>query len=636
MKKFPHFILGFAALIVSSSTAAADRESRVSRSAEGMPRILSGSLGETELAFRFDEPTKRRSEPVLHLEWTTSAALSEEDATLTVRVDGAPIATWVLKEAGAGARAVRLPAVRAGYHIVRVSARARRDECATGVPDDRWISLQRAEVSWLTTVKQQASVGTTFDALGRGSARETHVDVPLDERPTTVEALIELDNWLRRLGRAPIDAAGARSAEVVVAFEESADCELPSVVAVEAGPPLRFSACEPSSLARFFAFVDDEALRSCHDSLCFYNTEELSRRGESVERPTAGARFTLEELGLPSGWMTRGEGSQTFEVTWVAPANIDVHRWPELELQATWNLGPIAGASGSVRVELNGRPIGSWNLSDANEGRLIARVPERHFDEKSWKFSVRIDLRSNVERCDAIDHNSIWFQVSETSELRVEHDRHYYAGLGQQWLANRGNGIDVALRSPSSSQAFAVAAVAHAMRTHRGRVRVVSACGVRPCLRLQAGPHSNESRIGQARVDEATFWRVRIHSSVTRMLPVDKSMIAHAKGPNVIDVYVDETFDSSGGRLSAPQLQDFGADLAFFLEEAWGSMGAKGELATTIPMRLPRDAPTRQSPRAPTMESYAVARIDIGMVLLGLLAVAWAVISERRFHKVTS
>jgi len=120
------------------------------------------------------------------------------------------------------------------------------------------------------------------------------------------------------------------------------------------------------------------------------------------------------------------------------------------------------------------------------------------------------------------------------------------------------------------------------------------------------------------------------------MLPVEKSVLAHARSPSVIDVYVDDAFDPAGEWLPSPQLGDFSADLAFFLEDAWGSVGVTGEPATTIPVMLPVDAPTRQSPRAPTAESSVVARVDVGMVVLGLLAVAWAVLRESRFHEVTS
>jgi hypothetical protein len=112
-------------------------------------------------------------------------------------------------------------------------------------------------------------------------------------------------------------------------------------------------------------------------------------------------------------------------------------------------------------------------------------------------------------------------------------------------------------------------------------------------------------------------------------------MIAHVGGPNVIDIYVSGEFVSAGRPLVPPALGDFDTETAFFLHDAWESVGLKGGSATTIAVVLP-EAPTQHMARVPTVESSTITRIDIGLFVCGLLIVGWVALREQRFTRAVS
>ena len=611
--------------------SAVAQERVVLRSTTNLPRVLAAHLDRTQMTFLFDEPSELIGAAVLRLQWVVSDALAGDGVTLTVSFDGKPVKTLLVDAAGEGVATILLARASAGFHTVELSTRSKNKDCELSRRADTWVSIQMAEVSWKTTAAYRPSVATLFNELVQRTPRVTMVGLSAMDSVGKIEALIEFDNWTRRLGRQPVEAKNELDADLIIDFEQAEPCESAAIVSVRAVSSLRVSGCDPKSIARFFAFVDDRDLRRCEETLCYFNTEELFARGTNVGRKAISARTRIEKLGRPKGWIARGEGTHSFDVRWLVPSNAALRRWPQLRLDATWSVppGPV-DSEANVQIELNGRPIGSWTLRGEDQGSLVAKVPEHFFDEDVWTFRTSVQLRSGADRCEATNQESLWFQISETSELRAEYERSYHQGLGELWLEHKSAEVDIQLASATISQAFATGAVAHALRHKKSRVRVVAACGKAPCIRVHHSASEDELPVVSHAIGARHFWRLRHVSSVNRLLPMTKSVVLSVRDSNILDLFVGESFEASSARLVPPQLGDFDGASAYFIDKGWSSVGEVTPIAVKVAAQLQSDAVFADT--ITTNESATVINVDISLLCIGGALLVIATIQQRRMR----
>ena len=205
-------------LLALPTSVAAEPPTRVSRplAPAGTAAItLVGAAPRWEGVFPVDEPSLRRSAPMLEVDVRASELLDLRQSTLTVEVDGSPRRSVALATLG-GTLRVRLSDLAGGFH--RIALRARLvvpgDPCLRRHDRDAWLRVD-GELRWRRSpgTRETATLEAVLTQLAGAAFR---VQLPDDTAlATALPAYLEAVALMTHLGAAPAGTDGAEESKRV-------------------------------------------------------------------------------------------------------------------------------------------------------------------------------------------------------------------------------------------------------------------------------------------------------------------------------------------------------------------------------------------------------------------------------------
>lgn len=423
----------------------------------------------------------------IELRWRGAAELDLDRSSLVVTVDEIPIASARLR--GGAALTATTSVASAGFHRVVIVAHlfVIGETCPALDRDRAWLVLERdsaiiapgdgATLASIITgwrAKPDAPLSIAF-----ATATEP---APPSEIATYLEADATARSWSRRLTEVAVDASPA----LRIAWGQLVDDDAVAIIAAtEDG--LDISAVDAAGArAALTALRDPRFVEACRALPC----RVAGRAGaEEVPSEHAAPGFTLAELGFTDGVVLRGVGAHHQRWSWQRPAVIQPRAWPSLHLLITVPRGRgVVGARSSVTIEVNHRPIGSFDLAGATDGQVhvAARVPTSLWTASRWQFDVSVMLRAAAEEpCSSELDATTWVVLEPGSGLTVPALEARYGGLADLSAIPTGIRPPLLLDGPLPRRvlsALAAAAAPFALATPEVDWQLVERCAAPVCL----------------------------------------------------------------------------------------------------------------------------------------------------------
>jgi Bacterial cellulose synthase subunit len=379
-----------------------------------------------------ESPNDTPMKVTLSLDWQTSELVDAKNSSLEASLDGIPQKTMRLE----GSKSMRyaLTIAKRGFHTLRFRALFAPPAGPCVPQESVWLRFEPSSYVETNAAEEHATVA----AFPRTWTDKVRLAPPLDasgKAPSEAAALafLQADALLRSWGREPIleglsevGHPGARLAFRILPFPQKVLGSL-----VFEGDTLWISAPTVEGFAPLLAAAMQTPVReTCVAKECMLADVSLPTSQDQVAPDVPGV-ITFPALGLPAGWLTRGEGVRTLRFSWHRPPELTLHAWPTLQLDTRMALDPtIDDQRSSISLAINGHPVErwrTWQSTGRQEVVLSAPIPKSFWQARSLDFEVTVHLVPK-DQCRAHDGSS-WVRIEASSGLTLPHSKPAREGI---------------------------------------------------------------------------------------------------------------------------------------------------------------------------------------------------------------
>ena len=656
----------FAAVLASSGSRAHAEAVDVAFAKDGL--LLSGREAAAAATVTIGDDEELTSPVVLTLDWQASELIKLESSTLSVRVDEMPVRSLRLSQVVTrehqGSALVMLGMLAPGFHRVSIEAHldAPGEPCRAEHERETWLRVHgSSRVRYARKLAPAVAVAIAQLTDHWASTKQRVVAlsdigggaVSTKER---VLANLEADFALRKLGITPTyDVTKAENVWfLATASDPSVDqapwavlgaalveSEATQAIAQLAGGRLYMFARTDAALRDAVrAFAEPSVRALCDATECRFGAPTPSVSAASVAALASELIvLRLGDSGFPHGFLARGLGDHTLRFGWERPASFEVRGWPTLHLELRMpDDDGLEHSASHVRVELNDTPIASYGIEKvgSNVSRLEVRIPEEHWNDPHWAFTVhaRLVSRAGVP-CAQVDNERYWLVIGAASSLDVPRSEPGPTGLARLYRQSKLALPQLAWTGPLDSGSLAVlGAVAFGLREQRPQEPLRVAASASEC-----GPFC----FGIASPDALKVAGIALRGGERPVWDNGRGQapLLDAAGALYLVRTTEQGRDRLGLALTAsprvavepPQLAGMHGDHAVFHAGRWTSLPGTRDVAQRLAVRAPAAAVTSPPARTPE-EQTLLQRVDLAwsLALIASLACLLLFMTRRAKH----
>ena len=656
----------FAAVLASSSGGARADAVDVAFAKDGL--LLSGREAAAAATITIREDEELTSPVVLALDWQASELIKLESSTLSVRVDETPVRSLRLSQVVTrehqGSMQVTIGTLAPGFHRVSIEAHldAPGEPCRAEHERETWLRVHDSSRVRYTRKNAPAvavAIAQLTDHWASTKKREVALsDIGGGMVSTKERALanLEADFALRKLGvaptydvtktenawflatvsdpsvdQAPWDALGAALAEI----------DATQAIAQLIGGRLYMLARTDAALRDAVrAFAEPSVRALCDATECRFGAQAPSATAASPAAASSGLTvLRLGDSGFPHGFLARGLGDHTLRFGWERPASYAVRGWPTLHLELRLpDDDGLEHSASHVRVELNDTPIASYGLEKvgSNVSRLEVRIPEEHWNDPYWAFTVHARLVSSAGvPCAQVDSERYWLVIGAASSLDVPRNEPGPTGLARLYRQSKQALPVLAWNGPLDGGSLAVlGAVAFGLREQRPWEPLHVAASASECSPFCFGiasPDALKAAGVVLRGSERPVWdNARGQAPLLDAASALYLVRTTEQGRDRLAIAL-----AANGRaaIEPPQLSGMHGDQAVFHAGRWTSLPGTQDLAQRIDVRAPEAAVTTPPARTPE-EQTRLHRLDLAwsLALIASIAGLFVFMTRRAKH----